>query len=128
MKNKYLALLLCINFSSGAYSHSNSISIEISRNGTDMLTKSLEDALRSRISHSMDFNLNPGDRSALNIVIVESLKVKKIANHNQASYKVNFVSRQKIMGSSTGSCWEDQIHECADRILNDVKINLQRNL
>jgi len=127
MKIKTLAFLLCIYFSCNAFAVSKVISIDINYSGVDALTKSLEDSLRTKISHSREFVINSNQRSELQLLITEDVKLRKIANHNQASYKVNFISRQKITSVSTGSCWQEQISECAEQILRDAKITIRPN-
>ena len=127
MKISYLIFLLCIYFSSNAFAVSKVISVELNYSGIDGLTKSLEESLRAKISHSREFVINSGQRSELQLLITEDVRLKKIANHNQVSYKVNFISRQKITSVSTGSCWQEQISECAEQILRDAKITIRPN-
>ena len=127
MKIKTLAFLLCIYFSCNAFAVSKVISIDINYSGVDALTKSLEDSLRTKISHSREFVINSNQRSELQLLIAEDVKLKKVASHNQVSYKVNFISRQKITSVSTGSCWQEQISECAEQILRDAKITIRPN-
>ncbi len=127
MKLKLLIFLLCIYFSTNTFALPNILNVSISYSGADILTKSLESALRAKISLSKDFRINSSQRSELQLLIVEDIKLKKIANHNQVSYKVNFISQQKTLSVSTGSCWEEQIFECADQILNDARITIRQN-
>jgi hypothetical protein len=69
--------------------------------------------------------MSSNQRSELQLSIAEDIKLKKIANHIQASYKVSFVSQQKVLSVSTGSCWQEQISECAEQILRDAKITIR---
>ncbi|RYY77008.1 MAG: hypothetical protein EOO52_05825 [Gammaproteobacteria bacterium] len=126
MKIKNLIFLLCIYFSPTAFSLPKVITIDIIYVGSDELTKSLERELRTQISHSREFAMSSDKRSEMQLLMVEDVKLKKIANHNQVSYKVNFNTQQKLVGVSTGSCWEEQIFECADKILRDAKIFIHR--
>ena len=127
MKYKYQVFLLCIYFSSASLAFSKPISVDITRQGNDVLTKSLADALTRNISHSIDFTMGSNQQSDLQLVITENVKVKKIANHVQLSYKVSFMSRQKILSVSVGSCWQEQMSECAEQILRDAKITVRPN-
>jgi len=119
--------LLCISFSSNVFALSKIISVDISYTGEDLLTQSLEKELQAKISHSRDFTMSSNQRSDLQLLIAENIKVKVVANHNQLSYKVNFISQQKILSVSAGSCWQDQLYECADQILRDAKITISQN-
>ena len=127
MKYKYQVFLLCIYFSSASLAFSKPISVDITRQGNDVLTKSLADALTRNIAHSIDFTMGSSQQSDLQLVITENVKVKKIANHVQLSYKVSFMSRQKILSVSVGSCWQEQMSECAEQILRDAKITVRPN-
>jgi hypothetical protein len=123
-KIKHLIFFLCLYFLSSTFALSKAISVDISYSGSDGLTKLLEKELRMHIAHSCDFMISSNQRSELQLLIAEDIKLKKIANHNQASYKVSFMSQQKIVSVSAGSCWQDQIYECADQILRDAKITI----
>ena len=127
MNIKKFIFLLCISFSSNVFALSRIISVDISYTGKDLLTQSLEKELRAKISHSRDFTMSSNQRSDLQLLIAENIKVKVVANHNQLSYKVNFISQQKILSVSAGSCWQDQLYECADQILRDAKITISQN-
>jgi hypothetical protein len=127
MNIKKLVCLLCLCFSSNVFALSKIISVDIIYSGGDALTKSLEQELRAKISHSRDFTMSSNQRSDLQLLIAENIKVKAIANHNQLSYKVSFISQEKILSMSAGSCWQDQIHQCADQVLRDVKIFIGQN-
>ena len=127
MNIKKFIFLLCISFSSNVFALSKIISVDISYTGKDLLTQSLEKELQAKISHSRDFTMSSNHRSDLQLLIAENIKVKVVANHNQLSYKVNFISQQKILSVSAGSCWQDQLYECADQILRDAKITISQN-
>lgn len=103
------------------------ISVEIVRASSDPLSASLETALKQNITHSMDFVLGRDAKSELELVIAEPLKAKKLANNIQVTYKVNFSSRQKMLNVSSGSCWQEQMSECAEQILRDAKLSLRAN-
>jgi hypothetical protein len=126
MKIKNFTFLLCVYFSMNTVALPSPRGVVISYSGSDVLTKSLESALRARISQSEDFKLDSGQRNELQLVIAEDVKLKKIANHNQVSYKVNFVSQQKTLSLSIGSCWQEQMQECAEQILRDAKITIRQ--
>ena len=127
MNIKKLIFLLCICFSSNVFALSKIISVDVTYTGNDALTKSLEKELRTQVSHSRDFLMSSGQRSELKLLIPEDVKLKKISNHSQVSYKVNFISQQKTLSVSSGSCWQDQIYECADQVLRDAKITFRQN-
>ena len=127
MNIKKFIFLLCISFSSNVFALSKIISVDISYTGKDLLTQSLEKELQAKISHSRDFKMSSNHRSDLQLLIAENIKVKVVANHNQLSYKVSFISQQKILSVSVGSCWQDQLYECADQILRDAKITISQN-
>ncbi len=126
-KIKHLIFFLCVYFSSSPFAASKAVSVNISYAGSDALTKSLEQQLHTQISHSRDFMISSNQRSELQLLFADDIKLKKIANHNQASYKVSFISQQKVLSVIAGSCWEDQIYECADQILRDAKITISQN-
>ncbi|RYY02670.1 MAG: hypothetical protein EOO53_10445 [Gammaproteobacteria bacterium] len=97
------------------------------RSTSDALSVSLEAELKQRISYSQDFVLGRGAKSELELLIAQPPKVKKLSNNTQVSYTVNFVTQQSVLSASSGSCWQDQISECAEQILRDAKLNLRSN-
>jgi len=123
MKLKLSIFLLGIYFSFNAFA--KTLSVDITYSGNDALTKSLETELKIKVSHSKDFTFGKSQRSDLQLLIIDDVNVKKIANHNQVSYKVSFISQQKLISVSAGSCWQEQIYECADQILRDAKITIR---
>jgi hypothetical protein len=125
MKIAHLIFLLCTCFCSHAFALSKIISVDISYTGNDPLTSSLEKELRTKISHSRDFTMSSNQRSELQLLVAEDIKLKKIANHMQISYKVSFVSQQKVLSISAGSCWQEQMSDCAEQILRDAKITIR---
>ena len=125
MKIKNLFLVCALFFSLESFGLS--ISVEIVRSTSDALSVSLEAELKQRISYSQDFVLSRGAKSELELLIAQPLKVKKLANSTQVSYTVNFVTQQSVLSASSGSCWQDQISECAEQILRDAKLNLRPN-
>jgi hypothetical protein len=126
MKIKHIVFFVWFCFPLNTYAFSKPISVDVAYNGADALTRSLEQTLRKQISSSRDFALSSDQRRALILSIAENVKLKKIANHNQVSYKVSFISQQKTISVSVGSCWEGQLAECADQILHDAKITIRQ--
>ena len=125
MKIKNL-LLGCALFLA-AESFGAPIAVEIVRANADPLSVSLEAELKQRINHSTDFVVNRGAKNALELVIAEPLKTKKVANNTQVSYKVNFLTQHNILSVSSGYCWREQLSECAEQILRDAKLSLRTN-
>lgn len=119
--------MLFIYFSPGAFALSKTVSVNVTYAGSDVLTKSLEAALTTKISHSTDFTMSSGSRTQLKLLIAEDVKLKKVANNFQVSFKVNLITQQNIASVSVGSCWQEQIYECAEQILRDAKITIRPN-
>jgi hypothetical protein len=98
------------------------VPVELWTGGDDGLTQRFADSVRTAISESRDFSEAPANKGAL---------VVRIPTHvywSEVRGKINFSvvvimtdSHSKYLGVSTGSCWEEEMKSCAERVVADAR-------
>jgi hypothetical protein len=94
--------------------------------GDDALTHGLRDALENAFKSSADFQLSSGKKPGTLVVTIPTNVVWKQAKQadkrTKVLYRVEFASADdKTISRSTGSCWDDALTKCADRIVKEAR-------
>lgn len=102
-------------------SAADTIPVEVWRSGDDGLTFRLSEKLveifKSSSSFSMSLAKKPG---TLVVTIPRNVDWKEVGDRTQVLYSVAFSTAEgRQLGSSTGSCWDDNLTECAEQILKE---------
>ncbi len=96
--------------------------IDIRRGGDDGLTLQFAKALEDAFRNSPHFIVGSRTRARLVVTITTNLHWKRLGERTQVSYEVQFTSETGVVvGLSVGSCWEDQLTECAQQTVNDAR-------
>ncbi len=98
--------------------------------GDDVLTLRFRDALEGAIQDDPDLTLALGNETRTTGTVVatieENLRWKTVGSRTEVSYKVRFESSTgKILGNSSGSCWEDELSHCVSRAVGDLKLTVK---
>lgn len=97
--------------------------VEVWHGGDDGLTLRLVDKLEDLFQSSSEFVLSSGKKPETIVVTIPThVQWKKIGRRIKVTYDVEFTSpdNQRI-GSSSGSCWENRLKQCAVYIVQDTK-------
>ncbi len=102
--------------------------VEVWRAGDDGLTSRFRDAVEAAFVASPSFTPSSGKRpSTLIVTIPTDVQWKRSGDRNQVLYSIEFASvGGQHLGSITGSCWDDLLSECADRVLKEAVIAARR--
>lgn len=104
-------------------------SVEIRRGGDDGLTVRFADALEAAFRRAPGFSLGSGKvADTLIVTIPSNVTWKQTGDRTQVNYSIMFstIDSQPV-GSSSGTCWEDQLQQCIDHVLEDAKA-VKKNL
>jgi hypothetical protein len=121
----FILIALSISLTSCQSITSGPIPIEVWRRGDDGATLRLVDALQGATKQSSRFTLVSGGSQKLEtlIVIVPKVDVRSVAGRQRIYYSVTFTSlHNPTIDSSVGSCWEEDLSQCAAQILKDARI------
>lgn len=124
-RNYAIILIFCFLIASCTYesSHSNIRPIELWVSGDDALTTELADALEKAFKSSKDFIMSneklPG---TLIVSIPTHVQFEHFGSRTKVFYTVEFstIHNEKI-GTSTGSCMDNNLSECTSKILIEAK-------
>jgi hypothetical protein len=91
--------------------------------GDDQLTHKLRDSLEDKFKTSAGFQMSYGKRPGTLVVsIPTNVPWKKEGTRTRVLYTINFTSTDGLnLGSSRGSCLDDDIDKCTIRIVSDAK-------
>lgn len=97
----------------------DAIPVAVLCNGDDGLTARLCDATKEVFHKSPDFTEDIANRpNILRVTIPTNVKWKRIAGKTKVFYTVEFSLREEHdLGTTTGSCWDSNLKECANQIL-----------
>lgn len=103
--------------------------VEIRRGGDDGLAVRFADALEAAFRGAPEFSLGsdkvPG---TLIVTIPSNVTWKQVGDRTQVNYSIQFTTiDSQPVGSSSGTCWEDQLQQCIDHVLEDAKA-VKKNL
>jgi hypothetical protein len=96
--------------------------VEVWKGGDDGLTNKLADALKDAFKSSSDFQLSTGKKPGTLVATIPSnVEWKQVGKRTKVLYKVNFASvDNRPVGASEGSCWDDALAKCANKIVKDA--------
>jgi hypothetical protein len=96
--------------------------VEVWSGGDDGLTLRLRASLEDGFKSSSAFVLSSGKKPGTLIVTIPThVEWKQVGKRTKVLYKVNFASvDNQPVGSSEGSCWDDALTKCADKIVKDA--------
>lgn len=96
--------------------------VEVWRGGDDGLTLRLTDAVEAVFRASPMFAMSSGKQRGTLVVTIPNLHWKMVGPRTQASYSIEFSGESsQHIGTSTGTCWEDELSKCAAQILKDAQ-------
>lgn len=96
--------------------------VEVWSGGDDGLTLRLRASLEGAFKSSSAFVLSSGKKPGTLIVTIPThVEWKQVGKRTKVLYKVNFASvDNQPVGSSEGSCWDDALTKCANKIVKDA--------
>lgn len=92
--------------------------VEVWTVGDDGLTQRLRDAVETKFKSSSDFALSIGKKEGTLIVTIPTnVSWTKEGTRTRLRYTVELSSIDDVgIGKSSGSCWDDNLAECASQI------------
>jgi hypothetical protein len=98
------------------------ILVEVWSGGDDGLTLKLRDTLEEAFRSSSAFALSSGKKPGTLIVTIPThVGWKQKGKRTQVLYTVEFTSvNSRPLGTSTGSCWDDALTKCANKIVKEA--------
>ncbi len=92
--------------------------VEVWTGGDDGLTQRLRDEIENKFKSSSDFVLSSGkQRGSLIVTIPTHIAWTQKGTRTYVRYKVEFSSSDDVgIGKSSGSCWDDNLADCAAQI------------
>jgi hypothetical protein len=99
------------------------IPVEVQRVGDDGLTVRFADMLESTFRQSSGFVVSRNsERGTLVVAIPRNLEWTEVRGRVQAIFEVEFRGVDiPPLGSSRGSCWENELEVCAAQVLRDAR-------
>ena len=96
--------------------------VEVWKGGDDGLTNRLADALKDAFKSSSGFELSTGKKPGTLVVTIPSnVEWKQVGKRTKVLYTVDFASiENQPLGTSKGTCWDDVLTKCADKIVKDA--------
>jgi hypothetical protein len=97
--------------------------VEVWCGGDDDLTRRVCHAVDNQLSASSEFTASDDvPPRTLIVTITENVRWKELGNRTKVYYRVAFTSRDdKKLGSSKGSCWNDNFEECGAQVVEKAK-------
>jgi hypothetical protein len=100
-----------------ALSH-DAVPVEVWTGGDDGLTQRLVDAVRNRFERSAQFRLSPsGTPNALKVTIPTHVGWEEINGKTRVSYQMRLERGNRLLGDSSGVCWETDLEGCANQVV-----------
>jgi hypothetical protein len=96
--------------------------VEVWSGGDDSLTTGLRNVLENALKSSSDFVLSRGKKPGTLIVPIPThVEWKRAGKRTEVFYTVEFTSvDNQPLGVSKGSCWDDVMTKCANKIVKDA--------
>ena len=115
-------LALFIVFSALEASPTGKTMVEVWSGGDDGLTLRLRASLEKAFKSSPEFVLTNGKKpGTLIVTIPTNVEWKQVGKRTKVLYKVEFASvDNQPLGGSNGSCWDDALTKCSDKIVKDA--------
>lgn len=110
-------------------SSAGSTPVEILRGGDDGLTVRFADALEAAFRSAPEFSFNTDTvPDTLVVTIPSNVTWIQVGDRTKVNYSIQFTTTAaRLLGSSNGTCWEDQLQKCAARALEDAKAVRRRS-
>lgn len=101
----------------------NPTPVEVWTGGDDGLTQRLGDEIENRFKSSSDFVLSSGKKAGTLIVTIPThVAWKTEGARTHLRYSVEFsASNGTVLKKSSGSCWDDNLTECAAQIYREAQ-------
>ena len=96
--------------------------VEVWSGGDDGLTLRLRASLQNAFKSSSSFVLSTGKKPGTLIVTIPThVGWKQVGRRTKVLYTVDFASvDNQPIGASKGSCWDDELTKCANKIVKDA--------
>jgi hypothetical protein len=116
-----IAVLLVVQTTAGSASARPTL-VEVWSGGDDSLTTGLRNVLENAFKSSSNFVLSSGKKPGTLIATIPThVEWKRAGKRTKVFYTVEFTSVDgQPLGVTKGSCWDDVMTECADRIVKDA--------
>jgi len=116
-----IAVLLVVQSAAEAASTKPTL-VEVWSGGDDSLTTGLRNVLENEFKSSSDFVLSSGKKPGTLIVTIPThVEWKRAGKRTKVFYTVKFTSvDNQPLGISNGTCWDDGLTKCADKIIKDA--------
>jgi hypothetical protein len=91
----------------------------------DVFTSKLADSLEAAFRASSSFTLSSGKRSGTLIATIPaSVRWTTVGDRTELFYSIDFsaVPGEHQLGSASGSCWDDNYAECANKIVKEALV------
>lgn len=118
-----IAVLLVVQTAAEAASTKPTL-VEVWCGSDDSLTIGLRNVLENAFKSSSDFALSYGKKpGTLIVTIPTNVEWKRARKLTKVFYMVDFTSvDNQPLGSSKGSCWNDAMTKCANKIVKDAMV------
>jgi hypothetical protein len=99
------------------------VPLEIWRRGDDGLTLRFADALEGAFRASSVFTMSSGKKpGTLVVTIPDHVEWERVGNQTKVIYTLEFSTESSgRIGSSVGTCWDDDLCPCARQALRDAR-------
>ena len=123
-------LLIFVTFMETSSAKRNPTLVEVWVVGDDRLTARLRDALEDAFKSSPDFRLSSGKKpGTLLVTIPSNVEWKQVGKRTKTLYTIEFSSvDNQVLGVSKGSCWDDVVMKCANKIVKDATVVTRRKV
>jgi hypothetical protein len=118
----------CVSCSQGSQPRSEPIPVELwylgDFGGTLRFSNAVEEALRASPAFRISSGQNPG---TLIVRIPVNVEWTELADRDLLTYRVEFqTATGKSLGSTTGTCWNDELSLCAEFVVKQAEIAARR--
>ncbi len=116
-----IAVLLVLQTTAGTASTKPTF-VEVWSGGDDSLTTGLRNVLENAFKSSPNFALSNGKKPGTLIATIPThVEWKRAGKRTKVFYTVEFTSvDNQHLGVSKGSCWDDAMAKCANKIVKDA--------
>jgi hypothetical protein len=103
------------------------VTVQVWTGGDDGLTQRLADVVRDEFSKSSIFTLAsmPAPNS-LTVTIPTNVDWEEVGGRARVIYKVRFERGHHVVSETGGVCWEDDLRNCARRVVEKATSALTR--
>jgi hypothetical protein len=120
----FLGLLVAVATCGADSASAKPTLVEFWHTGDDGLSQRLAETVETAFKRSPDFVLSSGKKpGTLVVTIPTNVDWKQVSKRTRVLYRVEFASvDNQTTSKATGSCWDDNLQECAAQILRNAKI------